>query len=504
MRAGDIIKEKYKLTRLCGAGGMGEVFEAVNIRIDRKVAIKLLKPDLVSRSSIVERFLREARSAGQVGSEHIVEILDVDETEEGVPFLVMEYLEGQDLGRLLYYDGPLEPSRAVGLVLQACRGLEAAHRKGIIHRDVKPANLFLSRREDGTEWLKILDFGIAKFRGPLAPDQASLTVTGSTVGTPRYMAPEHLREAKNVDERADVFSLGVILYESLTGDHPFQADTFADLIIQMVTVGPTPPSEIRSGLDRKLDEVVLKALECDVSDRYADMGELMEALAPFVDASPPTEPEPPKTGDRSSPTITEADTLLPEGDDPWAERSPTEEPADPTKPASNRFKDDQRESEPENEDTTSDDGVKLWLPAVIVGAAIITVVALFAIFFDEVPHEAVGGRPDGSANPASSDASDASDADTDGDADGQRGDDEVSITVEGVTETVDSDVVDETIDADPVEPRKTVPRVKVRPTPRRGDSGAPPQPAPEKRPPLPTGDTPGGEPSFDHAFPSST
>ena len=503
MRAGDVIKEKYELTRLAGAGGMGEVFEAVNVRIDRKVAVKLLRADLTSDSRVVERFLREARSAGQVGSEHIVEILDSDETDEGVPFLVMEYLEGEDLGRVLYREGPLEPQRAISLVLQACKGLAAAHKKGIIHRDVKPANLFLTHREDGSEWIKVLDFGIAKFRGPISAEDASLTVTGSTVGTPRYMAPEHLREAKSVDERADVFSVGVILYEALTGDHPFNADTFADLIIQMVTVGPTPPSQLRRGLDTELDAIVLRALECDVSDRFASIDDLMRALTVFLDSR--GEPGPTSTRDPKTAVTLVSDTIVPTGDDPWAARGSTPAPDAPTQPASNKFK--RKNATEEGLETPDGPGESdrkprfaPWMIAVVVGVAVVTVVVLFAVFFEERPTDPAGGGSD-LLSPAG-DATVATDADTETEGDGDLEEEAISITVEHPR--ADADAGDAAPEDTPIEVVGPTPRVKVRPVPRDSRPEPAPSPPPQKPPPRPTGEDGRGEPRFDEAFPRST
>lgn len=280
-RPGDIIGEKYRIIRVLGHGGMGSVFEAINERIDRHVAIKILHEKHASEDDINKRFVREAKSAATIGSNHIVDVIDAGE-ESGTPYIVMEHLEGDDLSTLLFKEGPLAPQRAVTLVIQACRGLEAAHRKGIIHRDMKPENLFVTSGERGEERVKVLDFGIAKFRGPKIDEETTLTETGVSLGTPMYMSPEQLRETREVDHRSDIYSVGVILYELLTGQLPYRPKSFAELIILMTTTTPTPLRQLRPELDPKLELVVLRAMAQKLDDRYASIIELIDALEPFT------------------------------------------------------------------------------------------------------------------------------------------------------------------------------------------------------------------------------
>ncbi len=278
MEIGQVVGGKYKLIRLLGEGGMGTVYEALHTVIGRRVAFKVLHADLAQKPDIATRFVREAQTATAIGSDHIVDVTDGGTTEDGAPYIVMELLEGEDLAGLLAREGALAVPRAISLMTQVCSALEAAHRRGIVHRDLKPANLFITRRGDGREQVKVLDFGIAKFR-TLAQQETALTRTGTTMGTPHYMAPEQFHATKDVDPRADIYAAGVILYEMLTGRTPFQADTYESLIIQAATATPAPPSNLRPGLPPALDQVVMRAMARDVGARFGTMGELERALA---------------------------------------------------------------------------------------------------------------------------------------------------------------------------------------------------------------------------------
>jgi hypothetical protein len=273
----EILAGKYRITRMLGEGGMGIVAEAVHMGLGHRVALKLLKRDLV-RPDHRERFFREARAAGALRSEHVVAIKDVDTLPDDTPFLVMEYLEGADLGSVLVSRGTLPVEEATDYLLQACEAIAEAHALGIIHRDLKPANLFMTHRVDGTRLIKVLDFGIAKITGPeLVCD---LTTTSQYMGSPSYMSPEQVRSAKRVDARSDLWALGVILYELTAGVLPFDGESTGDVFVKISTEPPrpfTPPTPVPG-----LEAVILRCLRKAPEERYQDVLELAAALAPFA------------------------------------------------------------------------------------------------------------------------------------------------------------------------------------------------------------------------------
>jgi eukaryotic-like serine/threonine-protein kinase len=273
----DVLAGKYRITRRLGEGGMGIVAEAVHLGLGHRVALKLLRSELV-RPEHRERFFREARAAGSLRSEHVVAIKDVDTLPDGTPFLVMEYLEGADLGRVVQQRGALPAEEATDYVLQACHALAEAHGCGIVHRDLKPANLFLTRRLDGAALVKVLDFGIAKVAG--AEMARDLTATSQYMGSPSYMSPEQVRSAKRVDARTDLWALGVILYELLVGVTPFDGETAGDVFVKISTEPPRtfPPGMLAPGLEA----IILRCLEKDPERRYRDVAELAAALLPFA------------------------------------------------------------------------------------------------------------------------------------------------------------------------------------------------------------------------------
>jgi serine/threonine-protein kinase len=274
---GKTVAGKYRLVRLVGSGGMGDVYEAQHQGIGRRFAIKFLHQLLAGNSEVVARFQREAQAAGGLENENIAAVVDIGTADDGVPFIVMEYLEGEDLARLLVRSGPLSVPRASFIAIQACRGLAAAHGRGIVHRDLKPENLFICKRNDGSDQVKILDFGIAKFHA-----STNLTQTGTTMGTPFYMSPEQARGAKEVDLRTDIYSLGVILYEMLSGTKAHPGDSYNEILYHVLTQEPTPLDGIRPGLPPGLSAVVAKALAREVADRFASAIEFITALIPFA------------------------------------------------------------------------------------------------------------------------------------------------------------------------------------------------------------------------------
>ncbi|HET7505606.1 MAG TPA: serine/threonine-protein kinase [Kofleriaceae bacterium] len=271
---GTILLGKYRIDEIIGTGGMGNVVRASHLYLHQSVAIKVLLPQMAESDSTKQRFLREAQATVRLKSEHIARVMDVG-TVEGVPFMVMEFLEGNDLNQILRHHGPQIPSIVVDLMLQACEGIAEAHALGIIHRDVKPSNFFITRRPDGSMLLKILDFGISK--APVGYDE--LTGTQTVIGTPTYMAPEQMKSGKSADPRSDIWSIGVVMYQLITGQPPFSGESYADLVIK---VGFEAPAPIPVPLPAGLPEVILRCLEKDPNLRHQNVGELARMLAPFA------------------------------------------------------------------------------------------------------------------------------------------------------------------------------------------------------------------------------
>jgi eukaryotic-like serine/threonine-protein kinase len=282
---GDVIAGKYEIERVLGSGGMGIVLAARHKQLGQRVAIKLLHGEAAADSSAATRFLREARSAVALASEHVTRVLDVGELENGAPFMVMEYLAGVDLAEVLDKSGPLEIPYAVGAVLQACEAIAEAHSIGIVHRDLKPANLFVTQRVGGTPLIKVLDFGISKMTGTdsLSAGQ-SLTASGSLMGSPCYMSPEQVRSAKTVDPRSDIWALGVILYELLTAVRPFLGDTLGETFAKILSEPHTPIREVRPEVPEGLATIIGLCLERRLDRRLQSVAALATSLAPFAPA----------------------------------------------------------------------------------------------------------------------------------------------------------------------------------------------------------------------------
>lgn len=279
---GDVLAGKYRVEKVLGQGAMGVVVAAKHIHLDQRVAIKFLTGR--ATREVLGRFQREAQAASKLRNEHIARVIDFGDLDGGLPYLVMEYLSGQDLQQVLKAEGPLPMHEAIGHILQVCEAMAEAHSAGIIHRDLKPSNLFLTMGSDGSKMVKVLDFGIAKAMG--APDEPeggmSLTRTEAVLGSPLYMSIEQVRSSRDVDARADIYSIGAILYQLLTGRVPYEAQTFPELILKLGTEEPPPPSMFRADIPPPLEETILRCLERDRTKRFPNLGELAAALAPFA------------------------------------------------------------------------------------------------------------------------------------------------------------------------------------------------------------------------------
>ncbi len=283
-RPGSIVDGKYVVEKVLGEGGMGVVVAATHLGLEQKVAIKFLANEAMRNKEAVERFQREAKVAAKVKSEHVTRVHDVGTVDGGGPYIVMEYLDGRDLGQILDEDEKLGVGDACEIALQACEALAEVHAAGIVHRDLKPSNLFVTRRADGSPCAKLLDFGISKFT--VHPDDSSvdpaLTATATIMGSPSYMSPEQLKSTKEVDARTDVWSLGAVLYEALTGKPAFRAETVPQVCAMIASDDPPPPSTLRSSLPSDLEQAILGCLEKKPENRLplVDLARVLARHAP--------------------------------------------------------------------------------------------------------------------------------------------------------------------------------------------------------------------------------
>jgi serine/threonine protein kinase len=273
-----LVAGKYRVERVLGHGGSGLVVAATHVHLDQRVAIKTMLRTALQHRNALERFAREARAAARIQSDHVACIYDVGEDDEGLPYIVMEYLEGSDLWEALEERGALPVEEAVGYAIEVCEALSQAHSVGVVHRDLKPANVFLARRADGSVRVKVLDFGMSKLESRLP--ERPLTDPRLIMGTPGWMSPEQLRSTRDVDARSDVWSVGAVLYNMLAGRPPNPADTVARLS-STLSSQPDPPSRHRTGIPAGLDAVVLKCLRNERSERFQTVAELASALAEF-------------------------------------------------------------------------------------------------------------------------------------------------------------------------------------------------------------------------------
>lgn len=284
-RVGDVLGGKYKLVELIGKGGMGQVFKAQHESIGRVVAIKCLFRENAQNGEAIARFFREARTAASIGHPSIIGVHDIGEDDEGIPYLIMDYLDGENLRQHLERVQEVEIPLATYVVAQALSALAACHDKGIIHRDIKPDNIFLVDEAQALPGIRLLDFGISKVKRPEVPGEDKLTRTGAVVGTVPYMSPEQIDAKPDVDNLTDLYAMGVVLYESVTGHLPFDAKGLSGLIGQ-ICFDPYPsPRERRSDVPVELEALILRAMSRDRSERYPHAQEMLNDLLPFLDDS---------------------------------------------------------------------------------------------------------------------------------------------------------------------------------------------------------------------------
>jgi eukaryotic-like serine/threonine-protein kinase len=278
---GTVLADRYEIIRRIGEGGMGAVYEARHTVIGKRVAVKVLLEKFLEKPDLVARLLQEARLASSIGHENIVDVTDFGTTADGRAFVVMEFLDGESLAQLVIRDAPLPVERSLGITRQVASALGAAHAKGIVHRDVKPENVYLVRRGDA-DFVKVVDFGVSKavHASDESPEWQRLTRTGMVLGTPLYMSPEQARGGEDVDSRADIWAVGVMLYECLTGEVPFRAPNYLGVISQVLTQEATSPVRLRPelGIPPGVETVVMRALEKDRDQRYQLMADLERDL----------------------------------------------------------------------------------------------------------------------------------------------------------------------------------------------------------------------------------
>lgn len=313
---GDIVAGKYRVLFVMGEGGMGHVYAAEHVQLGHKVALKVLRSIALASEESVERFLREGKAAARLQSEHVARVSDVGTLDSGLPYMVMEFLEGRDLAHLLVEQPKLPIDEAVAYIIQAGEAIAEAHRNGIVHRDLKPANLFVTTNLDGAPRIKVLDFGISKASSLVGAEAPQITSTAAMIGSPKYMSPEQMHDSRTVNERADIWALGAILYEMLAGRRAFDATTLAVTCVQILQEDPPPVRVSRPDVPPELDAVVMRCLKKDPDDRFSCVADLVEALAPFspesqalvariarLTISRPTHATP--TGRRSGPSLSD-------------------------------------------------------------------------------------------------------------------------------------------------------------------------------------------------------
>lgn len=319
---GTLVDGKYRLERLIGNGGMGDVFEAVQVAINRKVAVKLLREQHCIDPRVIERFQQEARLAASIGHDNICEVTDLGVHEATTPYLVMPVLRGQPLSALLKANnGPLPVARSSDIICQVLSALAAAHDAGIIHRDLKPDNIFMTTFGDRRDFVKLLDFGISKVTE--SDTVSELTQTGTVVGTAFYMAPEQAMGKKEIDHRLDIYAVGVILYELLTGMRPYTGDSYNEIIHKIVAEPFVAPTRIDPAIPKAIEAVIIQAMSKDPAARFSSASQMCSACREAADgssSSPSRGSSPPTKITRERPPFTPVDEMT--GDQRIAEPSP--------------------------------------------------------------------------------------------------------------------------------------------------------------------------------------
>jgi serine/threonine-protein kinase len=341
VRAGDLLAGKYRIERIIGSGGMGVVVAARHEQLDQRFALKFLRGEASGDPEAAQRFLREARAAVRLKSEHVAKVHDVGTLETGAPYMVMEFLEGRNFAQVLEEEGPLGIEAAAEWIVQACEAVAEAHAAGIVHRDLKPQNLFLARSVGGAPSVKVLDFGVSK-----STTGGALTQSNAMLGSPLYMSPEQMRSARDVDARSDVWALGVVLYELLTKRRPFEAESIAELCLKVASDPPAPITDYRADVPQPMVDVIARCLQKDPALRYGNAAELAAALAPMAPSA--------------SRILVERARMAVSSTKPAANGSPGE------------LADAASGGDSEGRSKTR------WVPLLAVGAAVLTAVVLYA------------------------------------------------------------------------------------------------------------------------------